>query len=221
MIYLLHADKSVGTVGRNSAQHYIGYAKEDGLWRRLMEHQNNTSRAKIITAFHEVGAKLYLVRLWPEGGQALERHLKETGHYKSRCPVCTGILPLEQAVSLEVVQHLLMTPSASPSLKLTPTGRRTLSRGTITAKPGVSLQAMLQTPATLLESGRVPSRPNPGSYVYGVAAPTKIRGASSAGTKLPSFAAGKHGGYRTTAFPKPTQMALPTGDDPTGDSTAT
>jgi hypothetical protein len=85
-VYLLHSDTPVGNY-RHTARHYVGYCTLDTLGQRMGQHANGTG-AKIVRAFMEVGACVYLVRIWTEGTRATERRLKRVGHLSLYCPVC-------------------------------------------------------------------------------------------------------------------------------------
>lgn len=186
MIYLIHSSVAIGTTGSNAAQHYLGWCEDSDLWRRLREHNSLERGASITKAFRRAGGTLYLVRVWPEGGRALERHLKEKGHFKSRCPICAGTLPVAQAVSLDMASSLLTQPDARLSLKRTTRTRGRVSVGTPTHRHGVSLQGVLQLPYIGSASGRDRGGTILGGTGFGVAAPTKPPAGGSAGTKPPS-----------------------------------
>src|SRR5690349_7745562 len=146
MIYLLHSSVSLGTTGRNAGCHYIGYCEDGRLWQRMKEHHTGRSKVSIIHAYLEAGATLYLARVWPDGGRALERHLKSRGHYRSHCPICQNILAPEQAVSIALASTLVTPPAVLRSRKLmneaSPGGRS----GIDAYKPGLSVQLAIQVP---------------------------------------------------------------------------
>ena len=84
---MLHYDKPIGDTGRPGmwAQHYVG-----SFWtpQRIEHHRAGTSDVSIVTAFHAQGIAFTLVLLRP-GGKQLERRIKQNGHFKNYCPVCT------------------------------------------------------------------------------------------------------------------------------------
>jgi hypothetical protein len=93
MIYLLHSTVALGTSGRNSASHYLGYCEEDDLMRRLKSHQSGHSDAAIVRAFKAAGAELYLGAVWPGRTRDDERRMKNAGHLSRYCVICAGAAP--------------------------------------------------------------------------------------------------------------------------------
>lgn len=88
MIYLLHSTVPLGTTGRNSAQHYLGYCEEDALLERVKAHQSGKSDAAIVRAFKEAGGLLLLGAVWPKRTRADERRMKTAGHLANHCLIC-------------------------------------------------------------------------------------------------------------------------------------
>lgn len=216
MIYLLHSDTPIGGVGSKSASHYLGYCNEGNLWTRMKLHATDTSRVAIISAFHKMGATLYLVRVWPDGGRALERKLKTMNHYKLRCPVCSGFLPLAGAVPISVASQLKLTFDALPSQRPTRTALIEGLNGTAEYKGGLLTQLVIQAPGMWSGSlaGVTPAIPGgPGSHVVVLTSGLVAR---SVGTKLQWSDYGRKRGFGSTQVSPakhPTVEAGPTPHD--------
>lgn len=148
MIYLLHSTVALGTTGRNASSHYIGWCEDGFLWERMKQHATGRNSASIVTAFREAGAKLYLVRVWPDGGRALERHLKDRGHYKAHCPICQGYASPENSVSIERVSALSMGHAKLRSRKQMREVLNSVQSGTLESTPGLLVQQVIQVPNT-------------------------------------------------------------------------
>lgn len=191
MIYLLHSDHKIGSAGSNSAEHYLGYCEDSQLWRRMHAHLTGKSRVPIIEAFKSAGGTLYLVRVWPEGGRSLERHLKRLGHFKKHCPVCLGWLPLDRAVSIEVASTLL--PTFDPSRSPKPMLKALVSalNGTGASKDGPLVQQVIQAPSTWSGSVAGVSLATPGGPASRVVALMKGLAVRSAGTRQQSYDYGR------------------------------
>jgi hypothetical protein len=87
---LLHSTVTLGgSTHKSKASHYLGWAEEYRLWQRLSEHGAiGSTNPAIVRAFLSRGASLHVVRVWPDGGHALERYLKSMGMGPRLCPVC-------------------------------------------------------------------------------------------------------------------------------------
>lgn len=88
MIYLLHLEPGLKRSNGSVVNHYLGWCQEYGLLARLEAHQKGRSGAKLVEAAVKAGSTVTLVKTWPHGGPALERHLKNMGHLKEKCPKC-------------------------------------------------------------------------------------------------------------------------------------
>lgn len=88
MVYLLHFDERIGGPGSKGAQHYLGYAGPEGLWKRLRQHATGDHGAKITKAFRLRGIPYRLARTWPGATRDDERRLKRNGHVNRYCPIC-------------------------------------------------------------------------------------------------------------------------------------
>jgi len=93
MLYLLHSTAPVGSNGRNSARHYLGWAPEGKLAQRLAQHRSGRG-ASITKAFLGAGGTLFLALTVQPGTRTQERQLKSWGHLDHLCPVCHPELPL-------------------------------------------------------------------------------------------------------------------------------
>jgi hypothetical protein len=115
-VYLIHSDIELGTGVKGRAQHYLGYAEDYRLWQRLSEHALvGSSNPSIIRAFLSRGATLRLVRVWPDGGHALERYLKSMGQQRRLCPVCSHHHPEETFPTLANIRLINRTSGTLPS----------------------------------------------------------------------------------------------------------
>lgn len=84
-IYLLHFSHRVG-----HAQHYIGWAMEGGLFKRLAQHESGNGRATpLIRALIASGGRFRLARVW-DGDRHMERRLKRRKGARQLCPICRG-----------------------------------------------------------------------------------------------------------------------------------
>ena len=83
-VYLLHFRQAYPAGKR--PQHYIGWARD--VAQRLAEHQNRTSRARLMEVIHAAGIPWSLARVWPEGDRATERRLKRWKKGAALCPLC-------------------------------------------------------------------------------------------------------------------------------------
>jgi hypothetical protein len=91
MIYVIHFTVPLGTVGRNSARHYVGFCADRKLRERLEAHRQGRG-ARITAAAVRAGAELVLVARLP-GDRAAERKRKRAGHYDRLCPLCVPKKP--------------------------------------------------------------------------------------------------------------------------------
>lgn len=88
MLYLLHSTVRLGTTGRNSAVHYVGWCPPDQLERRVDEHRRGVGKARIVAAYLRAGARLLLTGVWLTGEKSDERRVKQHGHLEERCAYC-------------------------------------------------------------------------------------------------------------------------------------
>jgi len=117
-VYLIHSDIELGTGVKGRAQHYLGYAEDYRLWQRLSEHALvGSTNPAIIRAFLSRGATLRLVRVWPDGGRALEKYLKSMGQQRRLCPVCSHHHPQETFPTLGSIRQINRTSGTLPSLE--------------------------------------------------------------------------------------------------------
>jgi len=88
MLYLLHSTVRLGSTGRNSAIHYVGYTEPEHLQERLHQHRIGHSGVKIVAAYLRAGGKLLHTGLWMDGQKTDERRVKQHGHLEERCAYC-------------------------------------------------------------------------------------------------------------------------------------
>lgn len=118
MLYLLHSTVRLGSTGRNSAIHYVGYTEPENLEERLHQHRIGHSGVKIIAAYLRAGGKLLHTGLWLKGRKADERRVKLHGHLEERCAYCIaqekGSLWLPSIVRLNQLPKLRPTRLNAP-----------------------------------------------------------------------------------------------------------
>lgn len=91
-VYLLHFSRPVGTEGRGSAQHYIGFTEREDVLDRLVEHLSCSGAASRLVR-HAIAAGVDVTLAWvsPERVTLREEYrLKNRGSAKRWCPHCTG-----------------------------------------------------------------------------------------------------------------------------------
>lgn len=88
MLYLLHSTVRLGTTGRNSAVHYVGYSEPENLEERIRQHRIGHSGVNIIAAYLRAGARLLHTGLWLSGKRNDEIRVKQHGHLEERCAYC-------------------------------------------------------------------------------------------------------------------------------------
>jgi hypothetical protein len=88
-VYLLHFDQPFG-----HARHYLGWASDGNLHRRLAHHAAGTG-ANLLRHVGKAGIGWELARTWA-GDRTLERRMKARGHTRA-CPVCRPSLGLALA----------------------------------------------------------------------------------------------------------------------------
>ena len=82
-IYLLHFSHPVA-----HARHYIGWAAEGRLFRRLAQHESgNGAATPLIRALIASGGRFRLARVW-DGDRHMERRLKNQRNSRKLCPIC-------------------------------------------------------------------------------------------------------------------------------------
>lgn len=144
MLYLLHSTVRLGTTGRNSAVHYVGYAPADELERRVDEHRRGVGRAKIVNAYLRAGARLLLTGVWLDGTKNDERRVKQHGHLEERCAFC-----------LAQKKGLLWSPS------IVRVNHLPRVRGTRSTKPQTEESGLPSSSIPGVESGTYPAPPTP------------------------------------------------------------
>lgn len=85
VVYLLHFDLPDG-----GTRHYVGLTTPGRLARRFTEHANGRG-ARFTRRMLEQNATFRCSRIWPTATPHLERIIKNGGHFRQRCPVCSTI----------------------------------------------------------------------------------------------------------------------------------
>ena len=82
--YLLHFSQPVG-----HAQHYLGWANGEGLFKRLSQHESgNGAATPVVRALIKQGGYFELARTWRDVDRFFERRLKNRGGKARMCPIC-------------------------------------------------------------------------------------------------------------------------------------
>lgn len=171
MLYLLHSTVRLGTTGRNSAVHYVGYAPPDELERRVDEHRRGVGRAKIVNAYLRAGARLLLTGVWLDGTKQDERRVKQHGHLEERCAYCLaqkkGLL---WSPAIVRVNHLPKVRGTHSTKQLREEDGQ---QSSLIPAPesGTFPVPQTETEVTLLRSGTLTYRPILGGNVSGAIAP--------------------------------------------------
>lgn len=171
MLYLLHSTVRLGTTGRNSAIHYVGYCEPENLQERLHQHRIGHSGVKIIAAYLRAGASLLHTGLWMEGKKEDERRVKQHGHLEERCSVCIA-QKKGQPWSAATVR-LNQLPKLRPRHLRRPQTEEDgpASSSTQAAENGPSHQSQTQESTVPSPSGTLTYLPILGGNVSGVIAP--------------------------------------------------
>jgi hypothetical protein len=189
VIYLLHSTVSLHRGKGLNVRHYLGWsATQETALARVRQHQNNTSRVKLVRAFHAKGASLVLVKTWPDGGPALERYLKEKGHLDQHCPLCRPLYLAREREKSRVKRALSKLQSPAPSSEPARTIGGTSpahSPGRRASTVGKSRRGRNPVSGTSSGSATPPTRIGGDDWLVRVL-PARTPDTSSAGTERPS-----------------------------------
>lgn len=186
MLYLLHSTVRLGTTGRNSAVHYVGWCPPDQVERRVDEHRRGVGGARIVAAYLRAGARLLLTGVWLTGEKSDERRVKQHGHLEERCAYCLaqkkGLLWSPAIVRLNRLPKVSKRRSTKPQKG--EDGRECVSIHV--REPGTYHLPQTEIDVTLLRSGTLTYRPILGGNVSGAIAPPGHKDLPFAGTKQQS-----------------------------------
>ena len=82
-VYLIHFDRPY-----KHARHYVG-STAWSVKRRCQHHADGTG-ARLMQVVTEAGITWRVVRIWRGQGRKWERQIKNHGHVRLLCPVCSG-----------------------------------------------------------------------------------------------------------------------------------
>ena len=83
-VYLLHFSEPVA-----HARHYIGWAEDGRLFRRLAQHEAANGQATpLVRALIQRGGSFTLARTWGDVDRFFERKLKNRRNASQLCPIC-------------------------------------------------------------------------------------------------------------------------------------
>lgn len=83
VIYLLHFDQPV-----SHALHYLGSTTPTNFDKRMRAHANGYG-SNLTTRVFKTGIPISIAYMWLTPSRELERKLKNNGHFKRICPVCS------------------------------------------------------------------------------------------------------------------------------------
>jgi len=176
MLYLLHSTVRLGSTGRNSAIHYVGYCEPENLQDRLHQHRIGHSGVKIISAYLRAGGALLHTGIWLSGQKTDERRVKQHGHLEERCAYCIaqkkGLAWSPAIVRVNQVPKLRQWRSK----ELQKEGDGLVSDLTLPAENGSSLRLQTRQNIEPLPSGTLKYQPILGGNVSGAIAPQERRG---------------------------------------------
>lgn len=89
-VYLLHFTKGVPRMGTLGVWHYLGWAREGCLEKRLARHAQPRTEVTLLRELHRLGGRFQLARTWPGETPDDERRRKKNGHIGALCPICRG-----------------------------------------------------------------------------------------------------------------------------------
>lgn len=95
-VYLLHSDVPLLRSDGTPVVHYVGWAPDGEVARRLQDHLRGRNRAVLVQQFLERGATIWLGNHWWGKGRDFERRLKRMGHLSRRCFRCQEVKLHEQ-----------------------------------------------------------------------------------------------------------------------------
>ena len=171
MLYLLHSTVRLGSTGRSSAIHYVGYCEPENLQERLHQHRIGHSGVKIIAAYLRAGGSLLHTGIWLSGQKTDERRVKQHGHLEERCAYCVAQkkgLAWSPAI-VRVNQLPKPRPRHSREPQTEEDGR--VSGSILAAENGSSRQSPTQQNTVPLPSGTLTYLPVLGGNVSGAIAP--------------------------------------------------
>ena len=176
MLYLLHSTVRLGSTGRNSAIHYVGYCEPENLQERLHQHRIGHSGVKIISAYLRAGASLLHTGIWLSGQKTDERRVKQHGHLEERCAYC--IAKMKGLAWSPAIVRVNQLPKRRQrrSKELPMEGDGQVSGSTLAAENGSSRPPQSQNSTASLPSGTLTYQPILGGNVSGAIAQPARRG---------------------------------------------
>jgi hypothetical protein len=87
-LYLLHSDRPLVRSNGSLVQHYLGHTADGAVAGRVEDHLKGRHSARIVQAFLDLGAALYVGRVWPKATYLDEMRIKRNGHLGSHCYLC-------------------------------------------------------------------------------------------------------------------------------------
>jgi len=87
-VYLLHSSVPLKRSNGSPVLHYIGYAPDGQVHRRLDDHLHNKSSSTLVREFLRQGADLLVGNVWTGETYQDEQRRKRMGHLQRYCYVC-------------------------------------------------------------------------------------------------------------------------------------
>lgn len=114
-VYLLHSDVPLLRSDGTPVVHYVGWAPDGEVGRRLLDHLRGRHPAVLVQQFLAREATLWLGNHWWGKDRDFERRLKMMGHLSRRCFRCREV-KLREQWNEALAEGSLLTPSGSVPL---------------------------------------------------------------------------------------------------------
>lgn len=95
-VYLLHFDVPLLRSDGTPVGHYVGWAPDGEVTRRLEDHLRGRHPAKLVQALLAQNTEMWVGNHWHGQDRDYERRLKRMGHLARRCYRCKSLLLHDQ-----------------------------------------------------------------------------------------------------------------------------
>lgn len=134
-VYLLHSDVPLLRSDGTPVFHYVGWAPDGEVYRRLQDHLRGRNRSVLVQQFLERGATLWLGNHWWGKDREYERRLKLMGHLSRRCYRCKEVR-LREEWNEALAEGELLSPSGGEHLTRLVVSGQPSSTGTVPSMSG-------------------------------------------------------------------------------------